>query len=249
MKVRKGIALVFLLFASGSVFGFGLSEALRVVFPASSPPLTLDQMYTNAVRDAMVAEEDEVFSNLTAIVESNSNLFWLGEDENMSVLVVTWTKYGSSYPVGGVVNTTWGDTWVTVVPEIKAFFEANPTSDDDLVLRAEQLLGLPENSGDLYFVELWVKPEDLFRPTPDDEINDTTASLAFPDNVSPDYRGWFNSQIIYSYFTRQYPWTRLGYTYDWGDLGSEFGLSEFVVRRGSLVVVESKTATIDYLKS
>ncbi len=249
MKVQKGYVAIFLLFMAGFVFGFGLSEGLRIVFPTMSPPLTLEQMYRNAVLDVMVAEESEVCSNLTAVVESNSNLVWRGEGENTSVLVVTWTKYGSSYPVGDAVNTTWGDTWVTVVPEIKTFFEANPTSDDDLVLRAEQLLGLPEDSGNLYFVELWVKPEDLFRPTPDNEINDTTARLMFPDDVDPAYRGWFNDQIIYSYFTRQYPWTRLGYTYDWGDPESEFGLSEFIVKRYSLVTVESKTTTIDYLKA
>jgi len=248
MKVHKGYVVIILLFSAGFILGFGLSEGLRVVFPTPSPLLTLEQMYRNAVLDAMVAEESEVCSNLTVVVESNSNLVWRGEGENTSVLVVTWTKYSSSYPVGSAVNTTWGDTWVTVVPEIKAFFEANPTSDDDLALRAEQLLGLPEDSGNLYFVELWVKPEDLFRPTPDNEIDDTTARLTFPDNVDPAYRGWFNDQIIYSYFTKQYPWTRLGYTYDWGDPESDFGLSEFIVKRYSLVIVESKTTTIDYLK-
>jgi hypothetical protein len=249
VKIQKGFLVILLVFTVGFALGFGLSEVfLRLSLPAPPSPLTLEQMYINAVRDAMVAEESEVCSNLTAIVESNKNLIWLGEGADKSVLVVTWTKYGASYSVGGVVNTTWGDTWVTVVPEIKTFFETHLTPENDLVLRAEQLLGLPIDSGDLYFVELWVRPKDLFRPSPDNEINDTTAGLTFPDNVDPAYRKWFNDQIIYSYFTKQYPWTRLGYTYDWGNPNSKFGLSEFVIRRNSLVVVKSKTTTIDYLK-
>ena len=46
-----------------------------------------------------------------------------------------------------------------------------------------------------------------------------------------------NINIISSYFDGKYPWTRLGYTYDWADNGEEYGLSEFVVRKNSEVKV------------
>ncbi|MBU6351343.1 MAG: hypothetical protein KGS73_14490 [Chloroflexi bacterium] len=39
-------------------------------------------------------------------------------------------------------------------------------------------------------------------------------------------------------FLERYPWTRLGYTYDWSNSASEVGLSEFVVAAGSTVAVE-----------
>lgn len=60
---------------------------------------------------------------------------------------------------------------------------------------------------------------------------------SFSDDVSEDYKEWFDANIISRYFEGQYPWTRLGYTYDWADNGEEYGLSEFVVRKNSDVKV------------
>ena len=45
---------------------------------------------------------------------------------------------------------------------------------------------------------------------------------------------------------RDSPWTRLGYTYDWGNQASEVGLSEFVVWAKTTVKVESVTQNADY---
>ncbi len=43
-----------------------------------------------------------------------------------------------------------------------------------------------------------------------------------------------------------YPWTRLGYTYDWGNPGSEVGLSEFVIQGGATVQVAQVYSTQAY---
>jgi len=127
-----------------------------VIVPAFAPPPTLNQRYIAAIEDAMVAKENEIYTNLTPIMENNSSLVWQGQGENASVLVVTWTKYSSSYPVGENVTTIWGDTWVTVAPEIQVFFKNHVNSDTNITLRAAQLLGLPANTSNTYFVELWV---------------------------------------------------------------------------------------------
>ena len=60
-----------------------------------------------------------------------------------------------------------------------------------------------------------------------------------------EYEEWFNSNILSSYFSSwgQYPWTRLGYTYDWG-AEDEYGLTEFLVLKNSTIEVEF-TKTID----
>lgn len=220
-----------------------------VIAPAFAPPPTLDQRYEAAIEDAMIAKPSEIDTNLTPITQNNTNLVWQGEGENATVLVVTWTKYPDSYPVGQNVNTTWGYTWVTAVPEIQTFFENDVPSDANYTLRAAELLGLPANTSYTYFVELWVKPDQLFRPTPDNEITDTTASLAFPANVTADYKAWFNSNIISSYYPLKYPWTRLGYTYDWGDSKTHVGISEFVITQNATVTVKSVTPTVEYLKN
>ncbi|MBE3143583.1 MAG: hypothetical protein IMZ61_06630 [Planctomycetes bacterium] len=235
-------------FVLGVIVGVGFSQLYLLINQQNQQPaLTLGQTYQNAVEDAMVAKPSEVYSGLTPILESNHNLNWTGASGNESVLVVTFTKYASSYPVGQTVNATWGDTWVTVAPELKTFFKTNVGANTNFTLRTLQLLGLPPNNTNSYFVEMRVNPQALFRPTTDNEVNDTTAQLTFPDSATLDYKAWFNSNIIYSYYPERFPWTRLGYTYDWGNSDSHVGLSEFVIKQNSLVVVESVTSIQDYL--
>ncbi|MFA5771340.1 MAG: hypothetical protein WC974_01225 [Thermoplasmata archaeon] len=257
MKVNKNYPMLAAFFMAGLVIGFGLCEITirQTSFVGSTnqatqtptPQLTLDQMYQNAVRDAMVAEQSEIYNNLTAITDTNPNLIWQGSGGNKTVLVVTWTKYNSSYPVGTNVTTWWGETWVTAVPEIKIFFQKRANISENRTLRAEQLLGLPKDKGNLYFIEMWVKTSDLFRPTPDNEINDTIAELNFPASADLNYTTWFNDNIIYSYYAKQFPWTRLGYTYDWGNPQSEIGLSEFVIKKNATVNVNAVIPTNEYL--
>jgi hypothetical protein len=237
-------------FAIGVIVGVGFFQIyLSVTQSTTAPALSLDQMYQNAIEDAMVAKSNEIYSGLTPIAESNGNLLWQGEPGNKTVLVVTFTKYASSYPVGEAVNTTWGETWVTVAPEIKTFFKDHPNPHANLTLRVLQLLGLPPNNTNTNFVEMWVNQNSLFRPTPDNEIIDTVSQLTFPASATPEYKVWFNNNIIYSYFPERFPWTRLGYTYDWGSSSSHVGLSEFVLKQNSVVTVESVTSTTDYLNS
>lgn len=94
-----------------------------------------------------------------------------------------------------------------VIPELKSFVETNDVPDGELTLRLEQLIGLPYNNGNEYFVEIWVRPEDLFRPSPDPEITDTQAQLDFYENVSQEHAYWFNSLKNTTY--DKYPWSRL----------------------------------------
>ena len=96
---------------------------------------------------------------------------------------------------------------------------------------------------------MWVYPQSLFRPTPDNEITDTVAQLDFPASANPEYKEWFNGNIIYSYYPERFPWTRLGYTYDWGNPVSHVGLSEYVLKQGSIVTVKSVMPVTDYLYS
>ncbi len=215
--------------------------------PVAPDNRTLQEKYDDAVRDAMIADSSEIVPTLIAITRSDTIVRWTGMAPDERVLVVTWTRHISSYPVNDTVTTSWGDVWVTVVPEMRYFFTSHPTPRENLTLRSEQLLGLPINKGYTHFVELWVRPADLFRPSPDNEVTDHTAQLAFPASADSAYRAWFSDNFFYSYFTKPTPWTRLGYTYDWGNPDSDVGLSEFVVRKNSRVVVKSLSTTDEYL--
>jgi hypothetical protein len=154
---------------------------------------------------------------------------------------------------GGECPTYGFDSWVTVVPEIRNFFGITIPQP----LRIAQLLGLPpeyaikDNPSEAkYMLEMWVSPKDLFRPCPDTEISDTTCETGFSadmfrtldlDNkvrategtdygVFKTYSSWFNNRTrnTYTLGSNPYPWTRLGYTYDWGSI-NHTGLSEFVL--------------------
>ncbi|WP_405357753.1 hypothetical protein [Ruminococcus sp.] len=52
------------------------------------------------------------------------------------------------------------------------------------------------------------------------------------------FETWFENNTASSYSTGSYPWTRLGYTYDWADNGTAYGLSEFIIFKGAKVKVE-----------
>ena len=201
------------------------------------PVLSDSVKYQNAIKDAMVAEQNEICYKLIAINDSNHYLTWSGTGSEKKVLVLTWTKYPGSFHENQTVTNTWGVLWVTVVPEMKDWFRTNYPTGSDYVSRTEKLLGLPLNSGNTNFVEIWVKPADLWRPSPDNEVTDNFAQLDFPENTDSTYRAWFNNNIIYSYYPMHYPWTRLGYTYDWGSPATEIGLSEFIVKKNSLITV------------
>jgi hypothetical protein len=159
-------------------------------------------------------------------------------------LIVTWTDYpGYGDHIDRSVEIPIY-AWVTAAPELQNFCKASTLGHHALILRLEQLLGLPPNSGRKRFVELWVNHEDLFRPSPDPEITDHEAELEFPASsrfikVADEHIRWFNDWKSKAYTGQGYPWTRLGYTYDWGNPDSEVGLSEFVIRKGAIVVIQS----------
>ena len=213
------------------------------------PRAILEQAYLNAIEDAKVAQQSEIYKNLVAILPSNDSLMW--EKKTGDVLVVTWTSWnGYDDHIGNPVALS-RPVWVTVVPEIQTFCRRHPIPAAHIPLRLEQLLGLPPGNGQTKFVEMWVSPNDLFRPSPDPEISDHEAELDFPESrryvtVSQAHRKWINDLIQTSYGPDGYPWTRLGYTYDWGNPGNEIGLSEFVIRSGATITVKSVTDTLGY---
>jgi hypothetical protein len=186
-------------------------------------------------------------------VPGNDELVWEGEPGNSRVLVVTWTSYtGYNDKVGQDIQAT-RDIWVSAVPEVKAWVRSHWIPPQHLTLRLEELLGVPPNNGKTPFVEFWVSPDDLFRPSPDPETTDQEAELDFPkpvsyETISPNYVQWFNALMAVSYLPDGYPWTRLGYTYDWGNPTDHVGVSEYVIPTGATVGVYSTSSTEDYCR-
>jgi hypothetical protein len=229
-----------------ATFACGRPET-KPVEPPTEPAPTEEQLaarYTAAVADAKDAEASEIYDQLIAIAASNADLKF---DEAGRVLAVTWTSWDGYDGKQGQELELGVEVWVTMAPQLQEFCRALGLADAALDLRLEQLMGLPPNNGKNRLVQLWIPTDGLFRPSPDAEIDDSVAALVFPDGAAPDHVAWIENLEANSYGENGYPWTRLGYTYDWApDAKSEVGLSEFVARKGTKAVVDSIVPQAQY---
>jgi hypothetical protein len=233
---------------------------------------TLSKKYQRALRDAFEPDYSEVYHHLTQISSTNNNLIW--NNDSTRLLVATWTRFPQSFTGSNndSLLTFWGETWVTVVPELHDFCKKLHLTDEDLILRLEQLHGLPSHNWRTadgseiksltHIVEMWVRPDDLFRPCLDAQISDSECFVKVTDSslVTPEQQKWIDDQIE-ARFNREglktkdflcringHPFTRLGYTYDWGNPDTEIGLSEFVLDSGVVVNVQSVKTTREYCR-
>jgi hypothetical protein len=219
--------------------------------PASQKAAAASMTFADAVKDAATASAEEISTALVPILPSTPGLVWSDKGQKKRVLMVTWTSYKGYDDQAGKSQSLGRETWVTPAPFVANFCKGKGGDAAALTARLEQLLGLPEKNGKDRFVELWTEPKDLFRPCPDPEITDRECELDFPQpssmvTVSAAHVKWFEDLKAKSYGEGGYPWTRLGYTFDWA--GPEVGLSEYVIRKGAEITVERVVGTAEYCK-
>lgn len=217
--------------------------------------LSDDFLYRQSIQNSIYPTADKVSDKLVPITKENRNLVWKtigGEDY---ILVVTWKQNVSFYKPyldSAFYNTGKYPIWITTAPELKQRIAKEHPKDVNR--RLIQLLGLPPNAVYSYFVEFWVKPSDLFRPCPDKEITDQKCETCFPAGTDSDHIAWINENRVSRYYQcdlyNQYPWTQLGYTYDWNpENKTHVGLSEFVIGPNKKIVVKAIYKTEEYLKN
>lgn len=215
--------------------------------------------YQRAVRNAAVANQDEIVQDLVPITPDNSTLVW--NADRTKVKVVTWKSQGSyANNIAPYTETSPDEAyviWVTMAPRIHdfchGFLQSHPRAGQKaLDLRLKQRLGLhPEWRYDV-FVELWVDPADLFRPCVDPNPTDSRCELNFGGTLPQvknikDY-GSFYKSLYYSDFRAApgVPWTGLGYTYDWSQPHRVEGESEFILAPSSPYAIEQAVPTWQY---
>ncbi len=211
-------------------------------------------LYYQSIQNAMSPGPEKVYNNLVAINRQNTNLIRKTFNNEEYILVVTWkadTIYYKPDKNTGFYNTGDRPVWVTTAPELLQRMKNENVQDVEL--RLKQLLGLPPTSNYKFFIEFWVKPDDLFRPCPDKEITDIGCALCFPEKNDTAHISWINDLRIKSYYNcelyNKYPWTQLGYTYDWNQQNkSHVGLSEFVIDKNSNILVNKFYPTKNYLE-
>jgi hypothetical protein len=219
-------------------------------------------MYSNAMVDAAQVLPGKVCDRLTPIVFANTNLAWrTNHDGILQVKVSSLMTYSTAtnYYQVGEHALSYGDQWVTVYPELKNF--CAQFAGPDQTLRIKQVLGMPPTAANNTIVEFWVSPDYLFRPTPEPAITSTAAGalsstsaplLTSNPRLPSFWAEWYNT----TYASRNYgmtngvynawPWTQLGYTYDWASTRpNHVGLSEFVIPSGTLSKVFTMNVPIE----
>ena len=201
-------------------------------------PTGYDQAYIDAV-DYCKAEltESDIVTNLTTITTTDP------------VLMTCFTDY--AYDRDYHDNTYRPQLWCTVAGKQWQFYKDHQTAPETLITRTKQLLGLPLDNKTYVITEFWVNPSSLFRPAVDESLTNPVTDID-EDSASAWYKAR-KADIYRDAKNPPYPWTRAGYTYDWGTGTSDHvGLSEFVARKinevgGSPITVRSVFSPVSYL--
>ena len=203
----------------------GCSGADRLLDESS-----LDARYAAAIADAAVVEPGEV-APLPAITDD-------------SMTVVSWIpdQYRGSYPVGQTVDFDW-NVWVTPVPQLQERCRSVPYDSSVVYRSIQQYLGLPITEGARVIATFRVATSDLFRACADPSMTSTSCGETFPDGTPEAHKAWIATQSLTAYQRPDgFPWTRLGYTYDWSTTATDVGAFEYVVKpNGTIRVVAADT--------
>jgi hypothetical protein len=221
---------------------------------AAGPP----REFAVALQHARNPRPEDVSQTLIALTPTTPGLFWYPHPDaaEARVLVATWAVKSKYEPSLRRRCRLSSDVWVSPVPQLESACRAFDLSGAALGARLAQYLGLRpgDDQQGRSVVELWAKRKDVFRPCPDRETEDRRCDLG-PPKVAAGPQAedaikhaiWFLGHEFESYSgDKPYPWTRLGYTYDWGSPASHVGATEYVIPEGSLVWVQSVTSTDEY---
>ncbi len=228
---------------------------------------SLLESYQHALDVARYPVRARVSDTLIALVPDQPGLRW---DAQGRVLMYTWTvsKYYADEKVyaKGKPFQLYGETWFTTAAQVHDVCSQVGPDASVLNVRIAQYLGLPPPSAVAHydaFLAVWVDPGALKRPCADPHVDTTTCDVAAP--MVPDgadqvnwscgasaadaHAQWLCNTWVDRYSnskpSKQYPWTALGYTYDWGSTDG-VGASEFVASAKTNVVFESLTPTATF---
>lgn len=213
-----------------------------------------EELYQDAVRDAMIADEKEIYP-LVTITKDSDMVTW--NETGDKVLMLSWHKEPDLYPEKE--NVVLGDdpVWTFTEKEVVSVFRKQREGEyvpiGEWNMRLRQLTGSKPDADYSHMTAFWVSTEDLIRPAYETDITkQMKISFSEEDKASELYtswyKRWFDENIILSYFEDARPWTRLGYSYDWYYNGTDYGLSEFLITPGSEVQIEFTMTTDEFIQ-
>jgi hypothetical protein len=207
--------------------------------------LKLRALYDKAIYDASVYKPAHV-----------RKLRPLRIDANGEVLGATLTSLDGKRHT--LITAGDGGIWITGVPEVQDICR---TWTGDIKMKLRQLIGLPPDAHIPYVLTLRVKASDVFRPSPHGAITTTMPCTQLQDapipaecgnlfspDATPEHYQWLAQQTFELHeIPDGYPWTHLGYTYNWApDAPDRYGASEYVIRGGADAFVVSNQTPEEY---
>lgn len=199
--------------------------------------------YRAAMSDAVYAEADEI-RPLVTLTQDCGYVTW--DESGERALLLSWHNDTEAFISGSRVMCDY-DIWAFTDGEMIKWYRDNAGGVADWTRRLECLLGLPAGCGYTHVSAFWCEPEKLIRPAYVTDVRKQVTPDALDASQLGEWARWFDDNTLYSYFSEQYPWTRLGYTYDWADGGDEYGLTEFLVPNGVQAEVEWTKTTSEFI--
>lgn len=245
------LAVLVLLGACGTAVG---NPGNASISPVPAPDVY--QLYAMALEDAALFEERDVLPLNGAEV---------GLDGTLRVVSLK----GGAWPLKDTLLAN--DVWVTLDPEVRD--SCDDWTDEDKAMRLRQLLGLQPTEPVTHFIEMRAPAAGTFRPTANPAIATDTlcnpatdgagCALRFPADTPARHYEFMVNQAFSAWKMPNgypasgtgewqqlgYPWTRLGYTYNWHPGSPRYGASEYVVRAGTRVTVTGVYTIADYCRA
>lgn len=203
---------------------------------------TPEQLYHQAVIDAVTIEPEEIKPLVTITPESELVTWREGK-----ILLLTLNHHPERYIAGETFSLP-DEVWTVTDKELSAWYASHKKGVKDWTLRLKQLVGVKPEDSYTHMTAMWVSPQDVRRPAYNPDITEDAMPTALPEDTPEEYREWFEGNILWSYFDSAYPWTRLGYTYDWSENSGEYGLTEFWIAPGAQAEIAYTDTVADFIE-
>lgn len=234
---------------AGAALLWIIALALSGCAAVAPPGTTASALYEAAIADAAIASPRKVTPLMPLPAGDRVRVVsWVAE--NRTPCKPPETACATTTPPAPI--------WVTLAGEVQARCRAWGLRGDALRQRLEQLLGLPLDPPPQFrkarFVTMEVARERLDRPCLGiDETNPLSpvCTVGIQASRAPDVRDYVLRQMADSFVVGGpggpgYPFTRLGYTYDWSPVNARptrYGASEFLVQASTpaTVILQQET--------
>lgn len=222
------------------MFKFLFSLCIGICLLCSScsvQPLSDEELYAKAVHNSHIVSRAKIHDLVTLNLKDPS-VIYIGN----KVLMATFHNVPKYYQKGQDVKLSIDVLWLVSYKELENKLSENSNCSNKRII---QILGAKVGSSYSHLSLLLIDPNKLIRPAylQDPFVNAMSLTLSSTDK---NFERWFYDMKS----KLDYPWTALGYTYDWGDSGDNvYGVSEFILRKDDYYHVLQTTTMDNFISS